>query len=49
MLRGDEHHNFQGENLSRALLTVAQAMGSPQAQIGVDAGLATSPLPGILA
>ena len=27
-LRGDEHHNFPGDNLSKALLTVAQIMGS---------------------
>lgn len=47
-LRGDEHHNFQGENLSRALLTVAQVMDPTVAQIGVDGGLATSVLPGII-
>jgi len=47
-LRGDEHHNFQGENLSRALLTAAQIMGTNQTQLGLDAGLATSALPGIL-
>lgn len=47
-LRGDEHHNFQGENLSRALLTVAQVMDPTVAQIGLDGGLATSVLPGII-
>jgi hypothetical protein len=47
-LRGDEHHNFEGEDLSRALLTVAQIMGSTQTEIGVDQGRATEALPGIL-
>lgn len=46
-LRGDEHFNFQGENLSKALLTVAQLMGSTQAELGLDGGLVTSPLSGI--
>jgi hypothetical protein len=48
-LRGNEHHNFEGENLSRALLTVAQIMGSTQTEIGMDIGLATETLPGIIA
>lgn len=47
-LRGNEHHNFQGENLSRALLTVAQVMGLEMSEIGLDAGYTNSPLPGIL-
>lgn len=46
-LRGDEHHNFPGENLSRALLTVAQLMGSSDTQFGIDDGLVTASLPGI--
>jgi hypothetical protein len=46
-LRGDEHHNFQNESLSRALLTVAQVMGGTKTEIGLDAGRATSPLAGI--
>jgi hypothetical protein len=46
-LRGDEHHNFQNENLSRALLTAAQIMGSAKTELGLDGGLATSALPGI--
>jgi hypothetical protein len=46
-LRGDEHHNFQNESLSRALLTVAQIMGGTQTEIGLDAGRSTSVLPGI--
>ncbi|WP_437751449.1 DUF1552 domain-containing protein [Sorangium sp. So ce1389] len=46
-LRGDEHHNFPGDNLSKALLTVAQIMGSTATEIGLDAGRVTSPLAGI--
>jgi hypothetical protein len=46
-LRGDEHHNFPGDNLSKALLTVAQIMGSPIKEIGLDAGRVTSPLAGV--
>lgn len=46
-LRGDEHHNFQGENLSRALLTVAQLMGSSAKELGIDAGKVNAALPGI--
>ncbi|WP_437739015.1 DUF1552 domain-containing protein [Sorangium sp. So ce1504] len=46
-LRGDEHRNFPGDNLSKALLTVAQIMGLNVTEIGVDAGRVTSPLAGI--
>jgi hypothetical protein len=46
-LRGDEHHNFQNESLSRALLTIAQTMGGTLTEIGLDAGRSTSALPGI--
>jgi hypothetical protein len=46
-LRGDEHFNYPGENLSRALLTVARVMGSTQSELGVDGGKATAALPGI--
>jgi hypothetical protein len=46
-LRGDEHHNYPGESLSKALLTVAQLMGSPATELGIDAGKVTSPLSGI--
>jgi len=46
-LRGDQHANFQGENLSRALLTVAQIMGSKKTELGLDGGKATAALPGI--
>lgn len=47
-LRGDEHHNYPGESLSRALLTAAQLMGSTKTQIGLDGGLATAALSGII-
>jgi hypothetical protein len=46
-LRGDEHHNFPSENLSKALLTVAQIMGSTATELGLDAGRVTAPLSGI--
>jgi len=47
-LRGDEHHNFQDENISRALLTAARGAGAPLESLGLDGGLATEELPGIL-
>lgn len=47
-LRGDEHHAFQGENLSRALLTVAQIMDPSVGKIGLDGGETSSVLPGII-
>ncbi len=47
-LRGDEHHNFQSENLTRALLTAAQIMGAPQTELGIDGGKVTAALPGII-
>lgn len=47
-LRGDEHHSFPGENLSRALLTVGQIVDPGMTQVGLDAGLATSALSGII-
>ncbi len=47
-LRGNEHHNFHGENLSRALLTVANAMGLPLTEFGSGNGHTNSVLPGIL-
>jgi hypothetical protein len=46
-LRGDQHANFQSENLSRALLTVAQIMGSKKTDLGLDGGKATAALSGI--
>lgn len=47
-IAGDQHVNFQSENLSRALLTIAQIMGSDRTEIGLDGGRTTSPLPGIM-
>jgi hypothetical protein len=47
-LRGDEHHNFPSDNLSKALLTVAQVMGSAVTEIGLDQGRASEVLPGIM-
>ena len=46
-LAGDSHFNFPGENLSRALLTVAQIMGSTKADFGLDGGKVSAVLPGI--
>jgi hypothetical protein len=46
-LRGDGHFNFPGDNLSKALLTAAQVMGSTITEIGLDAGRVTAPLSGI--
>jgi hypothetical protein len=46
-LAGDTHVNFQGEHLSRALLTVAQVIDPTIASFGLDSGKATSGLPGI--
>ncbi|MFZ5896411.1 MAG: DUF1552 domain-containing protein [Myxococcota bacterium] len=43
-LRGDEHRNFQGENLSKALFTVAKIMGSKVTELGVDAGKVSATL-----
>jgi hypothetical protein len=48
-LRGDEHFNYQGENLTRALLTAAQLMGSTATSYGLDGGKVTAALPGIQA
>lgn len=47
-LAGNEHHNFPGENLSRALLTAARIMGSEQTEFGIDGGRVTSELSGII-
>ncbi len=46
-VRGDGHFNFPGDNLSKALLTIAQVMGSTLTEIGLDAGKVTAPLSGI--
>jgi hypothetical protein len=46
-LAGDGHFNFPGENLSRALFTVAQIMGSTKSDFGLDGGKVTAVLPGV--
>jgi hypothetical protein len=46
-LQGDGHYNFPGDNLSKALLTVAQIMGSTATTFGGGAGAVTAPLSGI--
>jgi hypothetical protein len=46
-LQGDGHYNFQGDNLSKALLTVSQIMGSTATSFGSGAGAVTAPLTGI--
>jgi hypothetical protein len=48
-LRGDEHHNFPSDNLSKVLLTIARMMGSTVSEIGLDAGRVNAPLAGIQA
>jgi hypothetical protein len=45
-LAGDQHLNFPGDNLSKALLTAARLMGSTKTEIGLDAGRVTAPLTG---
>lgn len=46
-LRGDEHHRFPGEHLSRALLLASQIMGTGRTEFGLDGGHVNSTLPGI--
>jgi hypothetical protein len=46
-LQGDGHYNFSGDNLSKALLTVSQIMGSKATSFGSGAGAVTAPLSGI--
>jgi hypothetical protein len=47
-LRGDEHHNFPGESLSRALLTAAQIVDPKITEIGRDAGYSNAALQGLI-
>jgi hypothetical protein len=47
-LTGDRHNNYPGDNLSKALLTIAQLMGSTVKEIGLDAGKVTAPLSDIM-
>jgi hypothetical protein len=46
-LQGDGHYNVPGDNLSKALLTVAQIMGSTATSFGGGAGAVTAPLTGV--
>jgi hypothetical protein len=46
-LQGDGHYNFPAENLSKALLAVAQIMGSTATTFGGGPGAVTAPLSGI--
>ena len=41
------HHNFQDENLSPALLTVARLMGSNLEALGLDDCRVSAELPGV--
>jgi len=47
-LQGDAHLNFPGDNLSKALLTAAQIMGSTATSFGSGAGAVTGPLSGVI-
>ena len=47
-LAGDTHLNFPGDNLSKALLTAAQMMGSTATSLGSGAGAVTSSLSGVI-
>jgi hypothetical protein len=44
-LTGDQHVRYEGENLSRVLLTVANAFGAGLAELGAENGLVSSALP----
>ena len=46
-LKGNQHFKYPGENLSRALLTAANIVGSPLTELGRAEGLVTAALPGI--
>jgi hypothetical protein len=46
-LTGDMHNNYPGDNLSKALLTVAKLMGSSITEIGSDKGKVGATLAGI--
>ena len=47
-LKGDGHFNYPGDNLSKALLTVARLMGSTAPDYGLDTGKVTATLSGIV-
>ena len=42
------HSNYPGDNLSKALFTVAKIMGSPITELGLDNGKVNATLGGIL-
>ena len=42
------HSNFPGDNLSKALFTVAKIMGSPATEFGLDSGKVNATLSGIV-
>ena len=46
-LQGDAHYNFPGDNLSKALLTVAQIMVRRRPSFGSGAGAVTAALTGV--
>ncbi len=46
-MKGNQHFRYPGENLSRALLTAANIVGSTLTEIGKAEGLTSSHLPGI--
>ena len=46
-LKGDGHFNYPGDNLSKALFTIAKLMGSTATDYGLDAGKVTATLSGI--
>ena len=48
-LKGDVHLNFPGDNLSKALFTVAKVMGSNVTELGADAGKVNATLSGVTA
>jgi hypothetical protein len=47
-LKGDAHYDFPGDNLSKALLTATQMMGSTQTSFGSGPGAVTSALTGVV-
>jgi len=47
-LKGDMHNNYPGDNLSKALFTIAKVMGSNITELGVDNGKVNATLGGII-
>jgi hypothetical protein len=48
-LKGDMHNNYPADNLSKVLLTIANVMGAPITEIGLDNGHVNETLSGIIA